>query len=293
MPVWSIILLAFIFAGAIGFSLWKNFLPRRFTLFGVKYGDKFKDQSKKMKIKIILVYVFTVIFSAANIIAPLRIRRLFRGEMRNFLFILVYIICLIIWLVVLTRKDIAKKYYDKEIRKILDNTPLYTAVVEYLYKSRTDRNGGKSPQHAYNSVVPFKDGIALFFRRLSSYDLVTDVGGSSKSNCRYHRDIWKEETEREWSSVYEAPGTAVIFPSAEYGYEELSHQDMKDFCIYLAREAELDLVHEELCFSHEFKCEYTVVTTYESGWEDRDDREKSATGSVFVHAALSKEPKKK
>ncbi len=291
MPVWSIILDAFIFAGAIGFSLWKNFLPRRFTLFGVKYGDKFSEMSGKLKLKVIIIYVMTVVFSVANIVVPWRIFRTYYRDMKQYLFLLVYIVCIIIWLVVLTRKNIAKKYYEKEIRNILDNTPLYMAVVNFLRNSRTDKNGFKSKQHAYRTVVPCNDGVALFFRKIEGYNYTTMVEGTSKGACRVERDAWQKATEREWASIYSVQGASAVFPAADFGYEELSHQDKKDFCVYLAREDGLDLEHEELQFSREFECQYTIVTTYDSGRTEYDDKSKSASGAVFVHAAIAKEEK--
>ena len=169
MPIWSIVLQIFIFVGAIVFAIWKNFLPRRFTLFGVKYGDKFKDMNSALKKKVVFVYAMTVLFATANILVPWQIYHVYYSSIKHrFFYMLIFIACIILWIVALTRSNIAKKYYEKEIREILDKTPLYMAVVDKLKKSRTDRSGVLQPYHVYESVVALKDGIALFHRRYNS-----------------------------------------------------------------------------------------------------------------------------
>ena len=294
MPLWLIILQIFIFIGAIVFALWKNFLPRRFTLFGVKYGDKFKDMNSFLKKKVVFVYAMTILFAAANILVPWQTYYVYYTSIKHrFFYMLIFIACIILWIVALTRSNIAKKYYEKEIREILDKTPLYMAVVDKLKKSRTDRSGVLQPYHVYESVVALKDGIALFHRRYNSYYFTNTIGGTTRSECVAQRDAWQRKMDHEWSSVHNLTSASVIFPAVEYGYEELSEQDKKDFVYYLSREPELDLVKKDLQFTEEFECSYTIVTTYESGRTEDKDKRHSATGTILLHAALSREDKKK
>ncbi len=84
MPVWSILLLSFIYICAIGFTVWNNMLSHTFTLFGVSVANKSKGSRPAVKLKVIFVRVMMIIFTVLNFAAPvLMLTR--PGTVRRFL----------------------------------------------------------------------------------------------------------------------------------------------------------------------------------------------------------------
>ena len=263
MKIGAIILFAFIYVGAIVSCVIHGYMPRKYKLFGVTYGDSFKELDRDVQIKKAIVTALVAVFSILHFVLP--IYTLFKRWTpidHPFWFVVVYIITCIVWLFVFTNDNGGKRHYVDKIKEILNETPIYV---------ETKRIIKEHPE--YIVTLPCADGVAFFEyelpKKLAEEPVPQDWLRAHEHEYKSFDKMvddwceqWEEQERARWTSVEKTPYAAKIV-AADFGINTLNEEDMENMLKYLSEDEELHLKKKNHKISKCFTIDYVVTKTTE------------------------------